>query len=184
MYSFYHKALARGKALFFFQILEQFHAVLTGGMQVEHRLCILLFPGAEVGHHFIDTTGTQTAAERQDDRPVARAQLGTDGVTVLGLRKHLRADRVAHHDGLFRGTQLLHGGGHGGEHDVHIRGQQFVGHAGERVLLMQGGLDALLGGAAHHRAGDIAAAADDKVRLDLFHHLFSPWAPKGPGSTG
>ena len=40
---FYHKALARGKALFFFQILEQLHAVLTGGMQVEHRLCILLF---------------------------------------------------------------------------------------------------------------------------------------------
>ena len=37
---------------------------------------------------------------------------------------------------------------------------------------MQGGLDALLGSAAHHRAGDIAAAADDEVRLDLFHHLF------------
>ena len=37
---------------------------------------------------------------------------------------------------------------------------------------MQGGLDALSGGAAHHRAGHIAAAANDQVGLDVLHHLF------------
>ena len=35
---------------------------------------------------------------------------------------------------------------------------------------MDGGLDALLGGAAHHRAGDVAAAADDEVGLYFLHH--------------
>ena len=34
---------------------------------------------------------------------------------------------------------------------------------------MQRGVDAHLCGAAHHRAGHIAAAADDQVRLDLLH---------------
>ena len=37
---------------------------------------------------------------------------------------------------------------------------------------MQGGFDALFGGAAHHRAGHIAAAANDQVGLDVLHHLF------------
>ena len=35
---------------------------------------------------------------------------------------------------------------------------------------MDGSLDALLGGAAHHRAGDIAAAADDEIGLHFLHH--------------
>ena len=35
---------------------------------------------------------------------------------------------------------------------------------------MQSGVDAHFGGAAHHRAGHIAAAADDEIRLYLLHH--------------
>ncbi len=33
---------------------------------------------------------------------------------------------------------------------------------------MDGGLDALFGGGAHHRAADITAAADDQIGPDLF----------------
>ena len=148
-------------------------------MQVQHRLLIFLLPSAEVGHDLIDPPCSQTAAERQDDRAVPCTQLGADGVTVPGLGEHLRTHGVAHHAGLFGGTQLFHGSGHSGEHDVHIRGQQLVGHAGEGVLLMQGGLDAHFGGAAHHRAGHIAAAADDQIGLHLLHHLPGRGAGEG-----
>ena len=137
---------------------------------MEHRLIFLLLPCAEVGHHLVDPARAQTAAEGEDDGAVACAQLGADGVPFPGLLEHFGPDRVAHHLRLFGSAQLLHSGGHGGKDDVHIGGQQFVGHAGEGVLLVDGGLDALFSGAAHHRAGDIAAAADDKVRLDLLHH--------------
>ena len=92
--------------------------------------------------------------KREDHGAVACAQFGTDGFPVLRLGEHLRPDGVAHHDGLFGCAQLFHGGGHSGKHDVHIRGQQLVGHTGKGVLLMQGGLDALSGSAAHHRAAD------------------------------
>ena len=44
---------------------------------------------------------------------------------------------------------------------------------------MQGGLDALLGGAAHHRAGDVAAAANYQIGLNFFHHGFGLRAGEG-----
>ena len=141
-------------------------------MEMEDGLVVFLLPCAEVGHHLVHAAGTQTAAEGEDHGAVARAQFGTDGFPVLRLGEHLRPDGIAHHDGLFGCAQLFHGGGHGGKHDVHIRGQQLVGHTGKGVLLMQGSLDALSGGAAHHRAGYIAAAANDQVGLDVLHHLF------------
>ena len=146
---------------------------------MQHGLLVLLFPCAEVGHHLVDAAGAQTAAEGEDDRPVPCPQLSADGVPVLGLRKDLRPHWVAHHDGLFGGTQLLHGGGHSGKDDVHVRGQQLIGHAGEGVLLVQSGLDAHFGGAAHHRAGDVTAAADDEVGLDVPHHLLGHRAGQG-----
>ena len=44
---------------------------------------------------------------------------------------------------------------------------------------MQGGVDAHFGGAAHHRAGHIAAAADDKIRLYFLHHGLGLGAGEG-----
>ena len=166
----YHKAVARGKALLLLQLLKQLHPVLPGGVQVQHRLVLVLLPCAQVCHHLVDPACAQAAAEGQDDGAVARTQLCTDGLSIRGLYKHLRPHGIAHHKGLVRCAQLFHSGGHGGKHDIHIRGQQLVGHTGKSVLLMQGGVDAHFGGAAHHRAGHIAAAADDKIRLYLFHH--------------
>ena len=118
----HHEALAGSKAFFLFEILKQLHAVLSGGVDVEHRLVLFLLPCAEVGHHLVHAAGTQTAAEGEDHGAVTRAQFGTDGFPVLRLGEHLRPDGIAHHDGLFGCAQLFHGGGHSGEHDVHIRG--------------------------------------------------------------
>ena len=146
---------------------------------MQHRLVLVLFPGAQVCHHLVDPACAQAAAEGQDDRAVARTQLCADGLAVGGLYKHLRPHGVAHHKGLVRCAQLFHGGGHGGKHDIHIRGQQLVGHTGEGVLLVQGGVDAHFGGAAHHRAGHIAAAADDQIGLYLPHHLPGRGAGEG-----
>ncbi len=101
-----------------------------------------------------------------------------DGIAVLCLGEHLRAHRIAHHDGLIGCSQLFHSSGHSGEHEIHIRCQQLVGHAREGVLLMNGGVDAHFGGTAHHRAGHIAAAADDQVRLDLLHDGFLALGPE------
>ena len=131
---------------------------------------VFLLPGAEVGHHLVHAAGTQTAAEGEDHGAVARAQFGTDGFPVLRLGEHLRPDGIAHHDGLIRCAQLFHCSRHGGKHEIHIRCQQLVGHAGEGVLLMNGGVDAHFGGTAHHRAGHIAAAADHKIGFDLLHN--------------
>ena len=133
-------------------------------------MCSFCSPCAEVGHHLVDTAGAEASAEGEDDGAVTGTQLGADGVPLPCLLEHFRPHRVAHDLRLFGRTQLFHSGRHGGEHDVHVRGQQLVGHAGESVLLMDGGLDALLGGAAHHRAGDVAAAADDEVGLHFLHH--------------
>ena len=77
------------KALLLFQVLEQLHTVLAGGVQVQHRLVLVLLPGAQVTHHFIDPAGTQAAAEGKDDRAVPCPQLGADGVAVLCLGEHL-----------------------------------------------------------------------------------------------
>ena len=38
------KALAGGEALFLLKVFEQLHAVLSGGVDVEHRLIFLLLP--------------------------------------------------------------------------------------------------------------------------------------------
>ena len=161
------------------QLLKQLHPVLPGGVQVQHRLVLMLFPGAQVCHHLVDPACAQAAAEGQDDGAVARTQLCTDGLAVGGLCKHLRPHGVAHHKGLVRCAQLFHSGGHGGKHDIHIRSQQLVGHTGESVLLVQGGVDAHFGGAAHHRAGHIAAAADDEIRLYFLHHGLGLGAGEG-----
>ena len=40
-------------------------------------------------------------------------------------------------------------------------------------------MDAHFGGAAHHRAGHIAAAADDEIRLYLLHHGLGLGAGEG-----
>ena len=175
----YHKAVAGGKILLLLQLLKQLHPVLPGGVQVQHRLVFVLLPGTQVCHHLVHPACAQAAAEGQDDRAVARTQLCADGLAVGGLCKHLRPHGVAHHKGLVRCAQLFHGGGHGGKHDIHIRGQQLVGHTGESVLLVQGGVDAHFGGAAHHRAGHIAAAADDEIRLYFLHHGLGLGAGEG-----
>ena len=55
--------------------------------------------------------------------------------------KDLRPYRVAYHQGLVRCAQLFHRGRYRGKHHVHVPGQQLVGHAGEGILLMDGGMD-------------------------------------------
>ena len=45
------------------------------------------------------TMTAQTAAEGKHHGAVACAKLGTDGIPLLCLCEHLRAHRVAHHDG-------------------------------------------------------------------------------------
>ena len=129
-------------------------------------------PRHQFRHHFVDAPRPQAAAEAENDGALAGVQFAAGQVPVL--HEDLRPHRVAHNAGLFRRAQLLHGGGHRGKNDVHVLGQQLVGHAGEGVLLVDGGADAHFRGTAHHRPADIAAAADDQVGLELPQHLFRP----------
>ena len=106
----HHEALAGSKAFFLFEILKQLHAVLSGGVDVEHRLVLSLLPCAEVGHHLVDAAGAEASAEGEDDGAVTGTQLGADGVPIPCLLEHFRPHRVAHDLRLFGRTQLFHSG--------------------------------------------------------------------------
>ena len=67
---------------------------------------LFLLPGAEVGHHLIDTAGAEASAEGEDDGAVTGTQLGADGVPLPCLLEHFRPHRVAHDLRLFQGAQL------------------------------------------------------------------------------
>ena len=163
------EVLAGGKALFLFQPFKQLDAAAAGGVQVKHVPVRLLFPGAEVGHDLIDAVRTETAAEAQNHGAVSGVQLGARCGAVRG--QHLGADRVAHDGGLFRRAELFNRVRAGGQHNVDLLRQQLVGHAREGVLLMDGCLDAAPGCRANDGSADVAAAADDKVGLDLVQNL-------------
>ena len=146
---------------------------------MQHRLVLPLLPCAQAGHHLIDAACAQAAAEGKHHGAVACTKLGTDGISLLCLCEHLRAHRVAHHDGLIGCSQLFHSGRHSGEHDVHIRCQQLIGHARKGVLFMDSGMNAHFCSTAHHRAGYIAAAADHEIGPDFPHDLLCLGAGKG-----
>ena len=163
------EVLAGGKAFFLFQPFKQLDTAAAGGVQVQHVPVRLLLPGAEVGHDLIDAVCPETAAEAQNHGAVSGVQLGARRSAVRG--QHLGADRVAHDGGFFRRAELLNRVRAGGQHDVDLLRQQLVGHAREGVLLMDGRLDAAPGCRAHDGPTDVAAAADDKVGLDLVQNL-------------
>ena len=132
---------------------------------MQHVGPLLLFPGAEVRHHLVDAVGAQTAAKAQQHRAVPGVQLLPGGGAVR--MEDLRPYRVAHYESLAGRAQLFHRVGTGCQYQIHVPRQQFVGHAGKGVLLMDGRLDAAPGRRAHHRPADVAAAADDQIRPDF-----------------
>ncbi|MPM51721.1 hypothetical protein SDC9_98472 [bioreactor metagenome] len=112
-------------------------------------------------HDLVERTRAQTAAHHQQFQ-----RTGTTCKTSrrIGLLRKRGAQRVAHP------LPLLEHVRERGEDAVGHASQYLVGHAGDRILLVQH--QRLAGQHRHHSAGegDIAAHADHNVRLEAPHH--------------